>query len=105
MNERRESILLSDWLAARTPRPPDALISALIRIVGDTACSESAIAPTLIEKAKTLLSTVSADRDGALDLLTADALITYAMEAAANSESIDTIAGNAMQSIAESVSA
>jgi len=100
MNERRESIRLSDWLAARTPRPPDELASALMRAVGDTASSESDIAPTLIANAKQLLSTVDTNRAAALDLLAADALITYAMEAAAESGSIETVARDAMRQIA-----
>ena len=100
MNERRESIRLTDWLAARIPRPPDELSSALILAVGDTACTESDIAPALIANAKQLLSTVGTDRAAALDLLAADALITYAMEAAAESGSVEAVASDAMQQIA-----
>ena len=100
MNERRESIRLSDWLAARTPRPPHELSSALSRVVGEAMCIESEIPSALIERAKGLLAVVGTDRDAAVDLLAADALITYAMEAAAEADSIDSAAEHAMQGIA-----
>jgi hypothetical protein len=76
------------------------LTSALNRIVGDTTCTEHDLASTLIAKAKARLSTVGSDRTAAVDLLAADALITYAMEAAAESGSIETVARHAMQEIA-----
>jgi len=46
------------------------------------------------------LAVVGTDRDAAVDLLAADALITYAMEAAAEADSIDSAAEHAMQEIA-----
>ena len=100
MNDRRESIRLSDWLAARTPRPPDELSVKLMSAVGDIDCAVSDIATTLIAKAKVLLSNVGTDRAAAIDLLAADALITYAMEAAAESGAIETVSEHAMREIA-----
>ena len=103
MNESRESIRLSDWLASRTPRPPRELSARLEQILGDTACTEYEIAEILIAKAKGILSNVGNDRAAALELLAADALITYAMEAAAESDSVDRVAEQAMIEIASVV--
>jgi hypothetical protein len=51
--------------------------------------------------AAALLATNSTSRDSALDLLTADALVTYAFEAASGSPAgIDAQAASAMQRIA-----
>jgi len=68
------------WLAERTPRPPDALdlpvASAdvpLTRLLADAGAT--ALERALAERG---------ERRGAFDLLAADALITYACEAAAS---------------------
>jgi len=55
----------------------------LREIVFDTAIPEIEIPSALLDKAIQLLETVGTDRDAAIDLLAADALITYAMEASA----------------------
>lgn len=53
-----------------------------------------------IRSAADLLGTLRDNRTGAFDLLTADALITYAMEASANNEAnLETAARLAMQVI------
>jgi len=94
---------LSDWLASRTPRPPQELSARLEQIVGDDACKDYEIAETLVAKAKGILSNVGNDRTAALELLAADALITYAMEAAAESDSVERVAEQAMIEIASVV--
>jgi hypothetical protein len=93
---------VGDWLAQRTPPPPADLAGLLASVAGDaTVDDEAALAVFLVQHAVTLLDTVSADRSGAPQLLLADALITYAMEAAASDhERFEAIAGRAMNLIA-----
>ena len=68
------------WLADRTPRPPDALELPV-------APGQAPLADLLTEAGATALERALAgggERGGAFDLLAADALITYACEAAAS---------------------
>lgn len=94
---------MSDWLASRTPRPPEELSAKLKEIVGDGECGAHELSLVLITKAKAALSSVGNDRSAAVDLLVADALITYAMEAAADLDSVDSAARYAMNEIASVV--
>jgi hypothetical protein len=76
---------LSDWLASRSPLPPEALAARLAEAAGDRTFSDSSdLAPLLVTTALTLLQDIGDNRAAATDLLAADALITYAMEAAAD---------------------
>ena len=77
----------ADWLARRTPAPPPELAAAIrdaLEIRGIT--SESPSATELLETAQWLLQQVletdCETRESALHLLTADALVTYALEIA-----------------------
>ena len=103
MSAERESIRLADWLASRTPRPPRELADRLASIAGDEACMHAEIAAALIAKATTILSRLGDDRSSAADLLAADALVTYAMEAAADGGDVDEIARSAMLAIGATV--
>ena len=79
------------WLAAREPRRPDSLAEQMSRSLA--ACPESALAAAAsVAEAMGMLGTWTlagiAGRDGqssdlALELLSADAFVTYAFEAAA----------------------
>ena len=85
MTNASESIRARDWIAARIPAPPPALSSRLADIVGEDTCESAESLPDLlISRAEELLSHIGNDRSSATDLLAADALITYAMEAAAD---------------------
>ena len=55
----------------------------LREIVGDITVLRSDVPSTLLDRAIELLATVGSNRDAAIDLLAADALITYAIEASA----------------------
>ncbi len=84
-----ESILA--WLAAREPRPPRSFDRRLGAIVeqADAACMRASVAETLAAVASVTLERVlelPPDRATATDLLVADALITYAMEAQASED-------------------
>lgn len=74
-----------EWILSRAPAPPSALASRLTEALG----TQSHIEPTdaCLDAAVVLLGRLLGDaelgRDGAFDLLTADALVTYAFEAAA----------------------
>jgi hypothetical protein len=79
---------LDAWLQSRVPPPPPALVERIRQALA--AAQPPADAPTadvLLDAGERLLATLlGADhltRNGALDLLTADALVTYAFEAAA----------------------
>ena len=78
---------LSTWLSARKPAPPLALATRLADTVGDEAGAPPA---ALAAKGALLLDRVVAattqDRRQALDLLAADALVTYAFEAQAEAD-------------------
>jgi hypothetical protein len=82
--------VLKEWLASRKPPPPQRLRARLNAAVPDiTANAQYEIPGSLVDAASTILRDTleqsSAERNGtaALDLLAADALITYAVEAAA----------------------
>lgn len=101
-----------EWVAAHAEQPPLALRARLDAILNTTAAaSESApVAAALLHAGESLLRTIlgsgSTQRDAALDLLTADALVTYAFEAAASTpELLDDQAATAMRAIAGVVDA
>ena len=95
---------MSDWLDSRSPRPPAALSARLSELTAGIACDDEAeIATLLIGKACEILTRIEGDRSAATDLLAADALITYAMEAAADSSHIGEVTALAMKQIARTV--
>jgi len=78
-------IHVGEWLASRTPAPPKELANRLSALVGGETCADTTeMAELMLRRAAALLETLCDDRSGAFDLLVADALITYAMEAAAD---------------------
>ena len=78
---------VGEWLHARTPRPPAALTARLEVVLADSLREPSERVPEMFLAAAErvvaeLLRNDNTSRDSALDLLTADALLTYAFEAA-----------------------
>ena len=76
------------WLHERTPAPPDRLLRSIEIALGDRlAASRADVSDHCVDVAvcllRDLLTRPTAGRDSALDLLTVDALVTYAFEAAA----------------------
>lgn len=75
---------LRRWLAARTPVPPPALAARLAELAlpyeGHVPMSEALLLASG-DVLRRLLHDGQTARDGALELLTADALATYAFEA------------------------
>lgn len=101
MNEPGQSVRLSDWLDSRSPRPPAELSRRLAEIAGDTECDPHDLPTELIGKAEGILAGIGDDRSAAADLLAADSLITYAMEAAAEAGGdVEWIAADAAARIA-----
>ena len=94
-------IVIRDWLASREPSPPQELADVLAGVVGDRKVADIANLPAaLLTIAEGLLVGLSDERHSARNLLASDALITYALEAAADDcASIDEFAGRAMLSI------
>ena len=90
---------MSDWLASRTPAPPDELVMRLNEAVGDSSATDDELPYALLKCGLEILANIGEDRAAAPDLLAADALITYAMEAAAESEMVEEIASVALQRI------
>lgn len=98
---------VADWLHRREPPPPEPLLLRIHEALGDgTAAPAHEAAARTVAAAERLLGRLlsedCATRAAALELLTADALVTYAFEAAAEhqSGSIDDMAAGAMQRIA-----
>jgi len=92
---------VGEWLASRSPAPPADLSNRMSSLVGAKQCAdESEMAALFIHAAAGLLASLSDDRLAAYDLLTADALVTYAMEASADDPSrLDAAASLAMQAL------
>lgn len=94
------------WLRARDPAPPALLMTRILVALGTDATREAGSADAACLDAATrllkpLLEAERSGRESALDLLAADALVTYAFEAAA--ESVDDLEGktaNAMLRLA-----
>ena len=100
------SVTVGSWLARRRPAPPPALTQRLRELLADDADAPAAVAAQACLAAgervlRRLLAEGCAARGAALDLLTADALVTYAFEAAAaDPATLDEISGRSMSSIA-----
>lgn len=97
---------LSAWLDARDPAAPVPLAERVSRALGTLPGAREDGATRLLEAGELLLEQLLRDgcatRDAAQDLLTADALVTYAFEAAAESQpaSLAVDAARAMRRIA-----
>ncbi len=79
---------IAEWLEAREPRPPDELAARLRVALGASVRRSVGDAPDVLLQAaarvlEDLVRHPCMQRDQAMDLLTADALVTYAFEAAA----------------------
>lgn len=80
---------LADWLNARAALPPSRLAARIELAVRDQATRSATDATeSLLDACESLLRDIieraAAGRESALDLLAADALATYAFEAAAD---------------------
>ncbi len=81
---------VADWLGSRAPAPPPVLRARLHALLGEDAAAPATEAPAacLAAGERTLVRLLAegcSARNAALDLLAADALVTYAFEAAAAS--------------------
>jgi hypothetical protein len=77
------------WLAEMTPTPPPVLAARVEAVVGPRVGPSGVPSPeAYLDAAEELLATLISDgcvsRSSALDLLVADALVTYAFEVAAD---------------------
>lgn len=94
------------WLESRTPRAPAALAARVrgalgTRLAEDAAATQRVCEAAAEELVAGLLARGETGRDSALDLLAADALVTYAFEHAAESAAdLDVEAGAAMERMA-----
>ena len=92
---------LARWLAERQPAPPTALAGRLAVVLGRLDDAEADVPDAMLATAERLLGELlregSLTRDAALDLLTVDALVTYAFEAA--SEQPETLEARATDSM------
>jgi hypothetical protein len=80
---------IADWLSEREPVPPPALVRRLRDSLGpdldrDARDAVDACLDAGQRLVASVLSDEGASRDSALDLLAADALVTYAFEAASD---------------------
>ena len=95
-------MILSDWLRQRTPTPPPELSERIQQTLGERCRGDASAAPELCISAaeallRELLTRPTAGRESALDLLTVDALVTYAFEAA--SDDADSLADRAAEAM------
>lgn len=95
-----------DWLASRASVAPSALLSRMVELLGDDVNAPAERATSVfVETARStlgeLLEAKRFDRDGALDLLAVDALMTYAYEhAAETSETVEQLEAVALDGAA-----
>ena len=83
---------IGEWLATRTPAPPPALAARVRELLGSTVDDDVTVATDrLLDAAEqtvaALLREGRTGRESAGDLLAADALVTYALEAAGSDPS------------------
>ena len=83
---------VGEWLDGRTPSAPTVLRARITRALGAATADDSATATSACLTAaerlmEDLLLRDCTSRESALDLLAADALVTYAFEAASESPS------------------
>lgn len=93
---------VGDWLTSTALTPPPALAARIGSAIGPRVAAPAAEAPRVfMDSALALVDQLAsrgcAHRDDAIDLLAADALMTYAFEAA--SEAPDSIAALAEEAI------
>jgi uncharacterized membrane protein len=95
------------WLMSREPAPPAPLMKRMLEALGGDAARDDTEAHALCLDAATrilapLLREERPGRESALDLLAADALVTYAFEAAsASSDDIEATSAAAMLRLAD----
>ena len=80
---------VGNWLAGRTPPPPELLRSRILAALGETLAADVGGADrACLDAAERVLARLCAEGSGerheAADLLAADALVTYALEFAAD---------------------
>ena len=99
-------MIVGDWIRTRSPAPPPDLAARVISSLGSRADEEASCATeccldAAIGLLEQLLAREPLDRSEASALLTADALVTYAFEAAADApERLDHRAAEAMVRLA-----
>jgi hypothetical protein len=104
-------VTIEAWLHARVPAPPERLATRIASALGARRSLHAEVASaTCLDAAESLLQELmarpSAGRESALDLLTVDALVTYAFEAAATAPaSLESTAAAAMVRLAATASA
>ncbi len=103
MTSAENSVAIADWLASRAAGAPTALLSRLSELAGEMRCEPREIPHVLVEIATRVFDRLDDSRESALELLAADALITYAMEAAAEL-GVENASESAMTAIAGVVS-
>jgi hypothetical protein len=97
------------WLRARQPAAPPRLAARVESALGDrcelpNTQAADACLDASVDLLRELLSRESAGRESALDLLAADALVTYAFEAAAQDpQTLATRADDAMRRLSAAV--
>lgn len=81
-------MILREWLETRTPAAPPRLLHRIVEVLGPDANAEASsgvLADAGERLLRELTERTTLGRDAALDLLTVDALVTYAFECAAAS--------------------
>ena len=98
---------VAEWVETRTPAPPETLLGRVLAALGPGGRDDAALAPErCLDAAERIVGGLLRDgrtgRESAPDLLAADALVTYAFEAASDDPSrLADCARAAMRRLAE----
>jgi len=80
---------LMAWLAEREPAPPEELRRRLVSAVAERGSSGETLGVAAMAQLHETLTRPGRDREAAFHLLVADALLTYACEAATDKEDME----------------
>lgn len=101
---------IAEWLSTLTPAPPARLMERMVQLLGRRGSEPAAETPRVLihaarDTVERLLRERRFSRDGALDLLVADAFMTYAFEhaAATDQEDLDALALGAARTVGQLV--
>ena len=98
-------MIVGEWLRSREPAPPEALMTRVLSALGtDVAREMNDVGAVCLDAAARVLQPLLREerpgRESALDLLAADALVTYAFEAASEAGDLDARTSDAMLRLA-----
>ena len=92
---------LVDWIRGRTPPAPEAFLPWLDASSRDPDDIPSALLEHALRSLDEALARPGRNREGALHLLAADGFLTYACEAATETDDVDAVLRSLLERVAE----